>query len=317
MVSVSAPGKIHLMGEHAVVYGYPALLTAIDRRVVVSVANASGSDDELDSSLSPAHPFITEGLRIVRDHVGTRFQASPVAVTIQSQVAFGYHLGSSAALAVSLVGALVYHWTKRWNPVEINQVAYEVEKFQHGNPSGGDNTIVTMGGYVWFRKELEFLKSIWQLPMMYPKSFGPLLLCNTGKPHETTGEMVAMVRANYTKDVAGMTTIFRRNECACRDIAQAFKSGDETKFVEALKDGEVTLEQMGVVSAYAKNIVQAIMKSGGVAKILGGGGQQDGVGYMVVYHRQPKKLEAIMKQYQVTFEPVKIGEEGVRLEQRE
>ena len=60
-----------------------------------------------------------------------------------------------------------------------------VRRGQHG---------VTMGGFIWFRKELEFLKSIWQIPLKLPiRSI--IFLINTCRPAETTGEMVHYVRA--------------------------------------------------------------------------------------------------------------------------
>ena len=43
MITVSAPGKIHLLGEHTVVYGKPALLTTVDLRVTVTISKGQNN----------------------------------------------------------------------------------------------------------------------------------------------------------------------------------------------------------------------------------------------------------------------------------
>lgn len=309
-VVVSAPGKIHLMGEHAVVYGKPALLAAVNKRLSVHM---SPSDQE---SITIEAPEAVDFIRYAIDIVDREHQLTPVpyAFSVTSQIPFGYHLGSSAALAVATVGAYLYFRKKLWNPIEINKLAYEVEKKQHGNPSGGDNTAVTFGGFLWFRKELEFLKSLWQLPLRLSPTLQHLYLVNTGKPEETTGEMVALVKSKNQKSKSKMSDIFNVNEECTRNIAVAIKNNDEQLFLESMKQGEQTLEAMGVVSEYVTPYIRSVESSGGAAKILGGGGKKKAVGYLLVYHHDLEQMERLAQHYGWTVESVVLGEEGVRLE---
>ncbi|MBI3559700.1 hypothetical protein HY087_01050, partial [Candidatus Gottesmanbacteria bacterium] len=195
-VIVSVPGKVHLMGEHAVVHGKPALLAAINLRLRVTVETLSlssprtrGSSENFLIESDEPSDYIRHAIDVVKREYKLAL-LPPMKITVTSDIPSGYHLGSSAAIAVGTVSALTYFLKKVWNPSAINQIAYEIEKKMHGNPSGGDNTTVTIGGFIWFRKELEFLKSIWQLPFKLPKNLDHFFLINTGRPKETTGEMV-------------------------------------------------------------------------------------------------------------------------------
>jgi mevalonate kinase len=284
MITVSVPGKVILMGDHAVVYGKPALLAAVNRRLTVRIRRGKNT----------AAGYVSEICKIVEKHFGVR---SEFTVTIESDIPRGYHLGSSAAVAVGVVAATSYYLKKIWNPQLFNQLAYEAEKIRHGNPSGADNTAVTMGGFIWYRKELEFLKSIWQLPIPSPPQ--NFYLIDTGKPEESTGEMVAFVKSQKN-----LQMFLDENEIQTKRIAIAIKEGDEKLLIDAMKKGERTLEHIGVVSNKAISIIRSVEKNGGAAKILGGGGCADGVGYLLCYSHHPPGGSL----------PVVLGEEGVRLE---
>ncbi len=333
-VVVSVPGKVHLMGEHAVVYGKPALLAAINLRLQATVTPLSfprkreSSVQRLDPRVKPeddnsvveiisSEPidYVRHIIEVVREHY--KFKELPrLRITIGSEIPAGYHLGSSAAVAVATAGALTFFLKKIWNPQLFNQLAYEAEKKMHGNPSGGDNTTVTVGGFVWFRKELEFLKSIWQLPFKPHSSLNHFFLINTGRPKETTGEMVHYVRAKSKEQRAKYKNLFDENEEQTRRIARAMKEGDEKELVDAIQVGERTLEGMGVVSAKVIPLIRQIEKIGGAAKILGGGGRKEGVGFLLCYHREPKKIETFCKPLGYTIKNITLGEEGVRLEEK-
>ncbi len=310
MITVSAPGKLHLMGEHAVVYGKPAILAAVNLRLSVSIEEGK---PEIVAPAKEAADVVAYAMDIVRKEYKLE-KLSDFKVTVTSDIPFGFHLGSSAALAVATVGATMYAVKKLWNPMVINQLAYEVEKKQHGNPSGGDNTAVTFGGFLWYRRELEFLKSIWQLPFRPASNLNHFFLIDTGRPKETTGEMVALVKSKVQISKSKMEKLFNQNEQQTRSITVALKEGKEDDLLNAMKIGERTLERMGVVSKKIMPLIRSIENAGGAAKILGGGGRKEGVGFLLCYHHDPKKIEAFAKPFGFSIRNIQLGEEGVRLE---
>ena len=301
-VSVSVPGKVFLMGEHAVVYGKPALLSAVNLRLAVTVSSSEAF--QVISNEPTDHAEYAVRFLLDRLHV----EGEPnITIRIDSQIPAGFHLGSSAALAAGLSGALFYFYKQLWNPVKINELAYEIEKKSHGTPSGADNTAVTMGGFIWYRKELEFLKSIWQLPFKPHTSLNHFFLLNTGRSKESTGELVARVRHLYDAKPAFVQRLLDINETQTKRVAVALKEGNEPELLDAMRLGERTLEGMDVVSRKAISLIRKIEKAGGAAKILGGGGKEDGVGFLLCYHHAPK----IFKE---KLQFITLGEDGIRLE---
>ena len=305
-VTVSVPGKVHLMGEHAVVYGKPALLSAVNKRMYITVTDAAQTRER--------DAYIHFIIGLLEKELKQRFP--PLSISISSDVPPGYHLGTSAMVAVGTIAAVLYAVKKVWNPERVNVLAYEAEKKQHGNPSGGDNTCVTFGGLLWYRKEFEFLKSMWHLPFKPAKKFHNFFLIKTTKPKESTGEMVALVAAMVKRRWSRMENIFSENERQTKRVAVALKEGDESTLIDAMHIGERTLEEMGVVSEKVKPLIRALEKSGGAAKILGGGGVGGGVGYLLCYHPDVAKVQKSCVPYGFSFESITLGEEGLRLEKR-
>ena len=306
------------MGEHAVVYGKPALLAAIDLRLFVTIEELE-KNNSIKEQITIVSREPTDHARYAIDFLLKELKITdypPIKITIDSQIPAGFHLGSSAAVAVGLTGAIIYFFKKLWNPIRINELAYEIEKKQHGNPSGGDNTAVTMGGFIWFRKELEFLKSIWQLPFKPHVTTNHFFLINTGKPKETTGEMVAFVKEKVSKNPAEMQKLLDLNEQQVKRVTVALKEGNESELIDAIRIGERTLEGMGVVSRKVQPLMRQIEEADGAVKILGGGGVSEGVGFLLCYHQNLAKVESICRNYSFSLRNIKLGEEGVRLDEK-
>ena len=307
--TVSVPGKIYLMGEHSVVYGKPAILSAINRRVYVRVAKTDKGRHEIESG---DNQFIGNVLELTANHL--KIKTLPyLKVKITSQLKKGYHLGSSAAVAAAVIAAVLYHLKKIWNPELVNQLAYTAEKAKHGLPSGADNTAVIFGGLIWYRNELSYLKSIWQLPL---KSglLNNFYLADTGKGEESTKEMVAMVKKRYLDNRQLYQRLFISNEEAVRNIAESLKTDDEDGLIQAIRKGGFTLKKMGVVSPMAADLIKTFESSGGAAKILGGGGRKKSAGFLLVYHKDKKILKDMAASSGFSIEAVRLGEEGLRLE---
>jgi mevalonate kinase len=267
IIKVSAPAKLILSGEHAVVYGYPAIATAVN-------------------------------LRLIADRSGK----------IESSIPIGAGMGSSASFAVAFsalrVGSL--------DLGKINNYAYELEKGLHGNPSGVDNTVVTYGGFLWYRKESESFKTFKQInpKIKLPKLF----LLNSGKPAESTKEMVAYVGDLYKEKRKKTEGVFRGIEPITKGFLKLLLGEGDEKLGNLIRENERLLENLGVVSEKTKQIVRIIEKAGGSAKISGAGGRKEGSGMLIVYHKDIEKIILLGKKNGFDLSPIKLGEGGVRIE---
>ncbi len=351
-IVVSAPSKIHLLGEHSSVYGKPALLAAIDKRCVVKIVRTVGSDITISSNIAKYQAKITQesllqtarGAReewkkyIATNNIATlkkitegvldyaviaigetilhydQKPASGFRLSIDSEIPTGAGLGSSASLAVAIVGAVMGFLGKPFNKEVINNVAYQVEMKRHGLPSGGDNATVCFGGLIWYRKESEALKVIMspvgtKIPDSVSNNF---FILNTGTPVETTGEMVGYVRKLYQEHPEIVEAFLREQERLTRELVSVLGAGNEKELIRIIREGEKNLEWIGVVSNLSKEIIREIEVKGGAAKICGGGGKEKGTGVLLVYHKDPSVIHEIAKAKNVSCLQAKLGAEGVR-----
>ena len=306
MIKISAPGKIHLLGEHSVVYSKPAILAAIDLRVYVTIQANTDHTSEVGARVKKVvDPIIKKYLKLKT--------LPSYQIQIESQLPIGSGLGSSAAISASYIAALLSFLKVKWNLNLINELTFEAEKVFHGNPSGGDNSTVVYGGFIWFRKETSDLKIIQPLNIIFPRSRN-FVLINTGKPKETTAEMVNMVSAKCKVQSAKFKKIFDDQEGLVKQLLPVLKNRDEKNLINIIRQGERNLESIGVVSSSTKSIIREIEKLGGAAKISGAGGAKGGSGMLVCYHKNPKKILNYAKQNNLEAFIIKLGEEGLRKE---
>ncbi len=318
-ITVSTPGKIILIGEHTVVYGFPAILTAINRRLYVTIRSTRKTDSQVDNikiinaNVKDNH-LVRKSIDIFRENFKID-KLSPLEMEISTDIPPNRGLGSSASLSSAVIGALMKGVLNIWNPAKINELSFLVEKSQHTNPSGADNTIVTFGGLIWYRKEFDFLKSIWSLPVIQYK-FPPFIFIDSGRPVESTGEMVENLGILYKKQKK-MDEIFYSQEKETKKMLLALKQNNIKDLQEAIVNSEKNLEKMGVVGPHAKSIIAEIQRIGGVAKVSGGGGYKKGSGMLICYHAIPSKIYALTKKLKLPSFPLLLGEEGIRMEKQE
>lgn len=314
MITISVPSKVHLLGEHSVVYGKPALLAAIDERICVTIAS---SKIKQFVGVKEYKKEVNQLLEILEEEIKkqTRFKKIPsYRLRIKSEIPVGSGLGSSAALSAGLTTALLSFFKVPWDNKIVFDIAYAGEKFFHGNPSGGDLAAVIEGGFLWFRKEFEFLKSFSTLPFKTHKNIKQFILINSGKPKESTKEMVEKV-ARFKKSFPQKTeAIFNSQEELTKKMTIALRDGDEDLLIQCIKLGEENLEKLGVVSKRTQTLIKEIEKLGGAAKISGGGGVKEGSGMLLSYHRSPSILDQIFLHFKLASSKIALGEEGLRKE---
>ncbi len=308
IVKTSAPGKIILSGEHAVVYGYPALLSAVDKRLSLKI---SGNIYKNKSLVSSANDLLEKDINNLVEKLLSSGNAS-TSVSIDSQIPIGSGMGSSAALAVAFSAASLKLLGETITLEKINEYAYQIEKKQHGNPSGADNTISTFGGFLWYRKESEnvrlfsSLKVITKLPKLY--------ILDTGKPLESTKDMVDFVRSIFLQKRKFSENIFRNLENVTKSFLKHLMNEEHPSIADLFRENERLLELLGVVSPETCALVRKIENIGGFAKISGAGGRKLDSGILLVYHPDNQKLLNFSKKNKLKMLPIKTGEKGILVE---
>ena len=149
-ISYSAPGKVILSGEHVVVYGKPALVSAINLRLKFIVTNLvrSSKNDKDDKEIF----FINKEIKNYLINQKINFTDRPFNYKIESEIPIGRGLGSSAALSAAAVAAFLEFYSGReFNKEVINSLAFKIEKHFHQNPSGVDNSASCFGGLILYQ----------------------------------------------------------------------------------------------------------------------------------------------------------------------
>jgi mevalonate kinase len=158
----AAPGKIILLGEHAVVYGQPAIAAALSiglgaaceahpvPRLRIPAWGQSGLDITLDGSHLDA---VGRAFAAILDVVDPPSRA--IQVTVDGELPLGVGLGSSAAFAVAVARAVADHAGRRLDRAQTMAAAEAAETVFHGNPSGLDHTVCTLGGCLLYRRHAE------------------------------------------------------------------------------------------------------------------------------------------------------------------
>jgi len=306
-IAVSAPGKLHLLGEHVVVYGKPALLAAINKRIFVTISETKKKKID-DLSLE-------ELKKVIENAIKKKYRISkirPYTISISSHIPIASGLGSSAALSVALTFALLTFLGIKANKTTIFDIAYTGESFFHGNPSGGDVATVIEGGFLWYRKDFEFLKIFSPLPFKPHKNIGQFILINSGKPKESTKDMVEKVAQFKIAFPQKTQALFNSQEELTKQMVIALKEGDQDCLIECIKFGEKNLEELGVVGKKAQSLIRIIEKLGGAAKITGAGGIKKGSGILLVYHRDMKKILGYAEQKNLETLAIQTEKEGLR-----
>ena len=150
-------GKIILLGEHAVVYGYPALAAALDRGVTIApVPTPAGGPLRLDVPAwelkiraGDDHP-VAHSLCAIADSLGVGRPA--LSLIGDAQIPHSAGLGSSAALAVAIARALLAHARRPPEPATVGNAAGASETLLHGRASGIDVALALAGGIGVYRK---------------------------------------------------------------------------------------------------------------------------------------------------------------------
>ena len=196
----------------------------------------------------------------------------------------------------------------------IEAAALEVERRQHGFPSGIDSGTVLRGGVLLVRRTGEEL-GFEDLPRPEWLS-GAVEILDSGTPGQTTGAVVTAVRRRFDEEPERTTAVFDRIEAAVESFRAALQDGGPRDAASAIADGHCALVELGVVPPAVARRIASVEAAGGAAKISGAGalaGESAGALVCMLGGRPAGTVDGISD-----LEPVNaaIGAGGLRFEGR-
>ncbi|MBS7659265.1 MAG: mevalonate kinase [Candidatus Bathyarchaeia archaeon] len=283
-VIASAPAKIILFGEHFVIYGGPAIVTAIDRRAYVKVELRGdniihiksnnlklagsfegymfkaelGDPDEARQKLEPVKFAAEKMMEICGKKEGLNIE-------ISSSFPSAAGLGSSAAIASAVAAAVGHLFKANPSKEDIFRVSLEAEKLVHGNPSGVDSAISTYGGSLLFQVDSGISRLNLEIET-------PLIVGYTGVERST---LVQIMKVKNFRDK--YPHIFNLLLNTAKEIVQnaisAIREGDIKTVGELMNINHALLYGLGVSDESLERLIIAARKAGALgAKLTGAGG---------------------------------------------
>jgi mevalonate kinase len=312
-----APGKLILSGEHAVVYGKPAIAMAVNRnaQAVLTADNTDLVSFDLQD-LKAQESFTLRALREMKSRIVKNYQsfldgnlsirevlhkpldlfefvfitvldglhlklAEGLNIKLHSNIPIGCGMGSSAATILSVLRCVGHYFRVEFRPDWYYRYSLEAENLQHGHASGVDSYISLHGGCARFQQG-----QARKIPL--PRA--PMHLVHTGMPATTTGECVEQVRRTHAK-----SALWNDFEAVTNELEAAFLQNDLKRIQRGIRENHRLLQNIGVVPARVSEFVAEVERAGAAAKTCGAGAVAGDRGGMVLVFSEQAPAEICRK----------------------
>ena len=271
----SAPGKVILFGEHAVVYGEPAIAVPLNSLRATATITAEENLSEslivdapgiavharLDQ-LAPGHPLAAAIFETMRS---LNIAAAPGGtMCIQSALPAAAGLGSSAAITIAIARALADCFGAELHANTAAQIASAVEHIHHGNSSGIDPTVIAHNSALYFTKHKD-------PELMSPHSSLKLVIAHSGTTGSTRAAVNA-VRLLHDDNPAHYSRIFAEIGALTASARQPLSTGQHAQLGQMLNANHKLLQAIGVSTQLLDTLCAAALQAGAYgAKLTGAG----------------------------------------------
>ena len=276
----SAPGKLMLFGEYAVLEGYPSLAMCLNRRIACEVAFVPGGD-----ALEVASPGLFDApLRVSMDELAQASAPVPqlsllwpvlqahaprdagLSVRFDADFPPTWGLGSSSASTLAAAAALRTLAGEDWAGRAIFTEVLAAQRNVQGAASGYDVATQLLGGFVAYEDSAEVQMRCVDPPPSVPLYWG----VGWSRRKASTGEMIRIVRSRFPVG----DEIYAEIGALARQGINLLSSGDARGLGAALNEGQRLLDSLGAVPADLAAVVGKLQECPGVlgARLSGAGG---------------------------------------------
>jgi mevalonate kinase len=270
-VAARAPGKCILFGEHAVVWGQPEVLLAID--LYAQVAIRPSHEWRLNGHTTPVagHPYLQSAIRELWSN------GTPLDVTVVSRIPKASGMGSSAAFVLGLAAAIGAAQGGVDRPT-LAQQGFTIERGAQGVGSPGDTSAATAGGYLTLNTDVAAVgepvwsvrsgKDRWTVRRIADPGW-VWVVAYSGLPKDT-GPKVRAVAERFASP-EGPELLHRFSEVATAGL-RAMAHEDAAETGRLLGENQELLRAVGVSHPRLEALIEAARPAALGAKVTGAGG---------------------------------------------
>ena len=274
MSKATAPGKVILFGEHAVVYGRPAIAAPVSQVRATAVITPSPDQNihliapDLSLVMTLDEAGMENPVAAAVRQMASQHQLPSFTLTVTSQIPIASGMGSGAAITAAIIRALAQHLGVSASNEWVSALTYEVEKLHHGTPSGIDNTVVAYEQPVYFVRQ-QPQNRIEAFRVQRPLS---LLIAYTGI-RSSTKVVVDDVRRQWQADPARFEALFDSCGQITEQARAAIERGDLGAIGRLMTQNHALLQKMTVSAPELDRLVTAAMQAGALGAKMSGAGR--------------------------------------------
>lgn len=262
MIQTSAPGKLMLLGDYAVVYNNPCLVTAVDKRLYVEAEIIEKEEDEIITPQVKESRFVLETIAHFKEKF---FIRNSVRIKTQGDFSHQVGLGSSSAVTVATLEALNKLFKKNLNKKQLFDMCYSVTLSIQGVGSGFDIAAAVYGGTQYYVTGGAIIQPI------HIKTL-PLIVGYSGIKADTPFYIRKVAEAFKYKQ-EDLKNIFSSITVLVEEARKGLETGDFEKTGKCMTQNHSLLQKLGVSIPKLDEMVDVAIRMGAWgAKLSGAGG---------------------------------------------